>query len=124
MAASYKILLVDDEDMVRSVIRSMLEAFGYVVVEAATDSWDWTDSPQRNRPGLYDLQMPQLDGLGFISCLKEISRKPIIVISGTGMFKVPWKPFVWRVDYVTKPVEALECLDIAAQRVLERAPDF
>jgi len=124
MAASYKILLVDDEDMVRSVIRTMLETFGYVVVEAANGQ-QGLERFAAEKPDLVftDLQMPQLDGLGFISCLKEISPEtPIIVISGTGNVQSAVDAIrlgAW--DYVTKPVEALECLDIAAQRVLERA---
>src|ERR1039457_3408762 len=86
MATTYKILLVDDEEMVRTVIRSMLEAFDFSVVEAV-NGLDGMEAFFREKPDLVftDLQMPVMDGMAFISRLKEESpATPIIVISGNG----------------------------------------
>jgi phosphoserine phosphatase RsbU/P len=124
MAQKYKVLLVDDEDLVRSIIRAILEEFGFDVVEACNGKVG-LEVFLREKPDLVftDLQMPELDGLGFISSLKEISPDtPVVVISGTGNIQSAIEAIrigAW--DYITKPVEALESLEIVALRVLERA---
>ena len=124
MAPKYKALLVDDEDLVRSIIRAILEEFGFDVVEACNGKVG-LEVFSREKPDLVftDLQMPEMDGLGFIASLKEISPEtPVVVISGTGNIQSAIEAIrlgAW--DYITKPVEALECLEIVALRVLERA---
>jgi len=124
MTTKYKALLVDDEDVVRTIIRAILEEYGFVVVEACNGN-EGLEVFEREKPDLVftDLQMPGLDGLGFISRLKKISPDtPVVVISGTGNIQSAIEAIrlgAW--DYITKPVEALECLEIVAMRVLERS---
>lgn len=124
MAQKYKALLVDDEDLVRSIIRAILEEFGFDVVEACNGRVG-LEIFSREKPDLVftDLQMPEMDGLGFISALKAMSPDtPVVVISGTGNIQSAIEAIrlgAW--DYITKPVEALECIEIVALRVLERA---
>jgi DNA-binding NtrC family response regulator len=124
MSQPPKILLVDDEEMVRDVIRSMLEECGFNVVEAG-NGLQGLEMFSCEHPDLVfaDLQMPEMDGFTFISRLKEKSPEtPLIVVSGTGNIQSAIEAIrlgAW--DYVIKPVEALECLEIVAQRVLERA---
>jgi len=124
MAETHRILLVDDEELVRKVMRAMLESFDFEVVEAANGQ-EGLDTFLKEAPDLVftDLQMPVMDGLGLIAQLKEQSPDtPIIVVSGTGNVQSAIDAIrlgAW--DYVTKPVEALECLDIAVRRVMERA---
>lgn len=124
MTKSYKVLLVDDEELVRSVIRAILEEFGFNVVEAG-NGLEGLEMFSSEKPDLVftDLQMPEMDGLSLISSIKNIDPDlPIVVISGTGNIQSAIEAIrlgAW--DYVTKPVEALECLDIVARRVLERS---
>jgi len=124
MSRAHKILLVDDEEYVRQVIRTMLESFDFEVVEAV-NGLDGLEVFKRERPDLVftDLMMPVMDGMAFIARLRsESPDTPIIVISGAGNIQSAVDAIrigAW--DYVTKPVEALDCLDIAVQRVLERA---
>jgi phosphoserine phosphatase RsbU/P len=124
MTGNHKVLLVDDEDSVRSVIRAILEEFNFTVVEAG-NGIEGLEKFSQEQPDLVftDLQMPEMDGLTLISRIKDLNPDvPIVVISGTGSIQSAIDAIrlgAW--DYVTKPVEAMECLEIVAQRVLERA---
>jgi len=122
-AASHKIMIVDDEEMVRMVMRSMLEGFGFSVVEAVNGR-DGLDVFTREAPDIVftDLQMPEMNGFEFITRLVEKSPEtPVIVISGTGNIHSAIEAIrlgAW--DYVTKPIESYEGLHIITRRVIER----
>ncbi len=76
-----RILVIDDEPMVRDVVASYLERDGYGVDSAATG-----DDVRRllaNGPDLVvlDLMLPTLDGLGFLRDLRRTSEVPVIVLT-------------------------------------------
>jgi CheY-like chemotaxis protein len=67
-----KILVVEDNDLNRSLLRDILEYHGYEVVEAA----DGADGLARARSFcpdliLLDIQMPAMNGFAVIGALKE-----------------------------------------------------
>jgi len=76
-----RILVIDDEPMVRDVVASYLERDGYGVDSAATG-----DDGRRllaNGPDLVvlDLMLPTLDGLSFLRDLRRTSEVPVIVLT-------------------------------------------
>ena len=121
-ARKEKILLVDDEDLVRQSIGPMLEYIGYEVVEAA-NGFEGLEAFKRESPALVltDLQMPRMDGFAFIAALREVDPiTPIIVISGTGTLKSAIEAIhlgAW--DYVEKPV-LFDCLAPIIKKTVER----
>ena len=60
-----RVVIADDQEMVRSGIRMILEASGIDVVGEAADGRDALELAQRLRPDvcLLDIRMPKLDGL-------------------------------------------------------------
>ncbi len=124
MSEPAKILIVDDEDLIRLNLRALLEDLGYRVVEAAQGR-EGLGAFDRERPDLVlaDLTMPVMDGLSMIAGLRGKSPEtPVIVISGTGAVRdaVDALRFgAW--DYVIKPVADAEGLDITIKRTLEKA---
>jgi CheY-like chemotaxis protein len=66
------VLIVDDEDAIRDFLRSALEAEGYTVL-AAGDGLDALALCERYQVHvvLLDLNMPRLDGLGFLSRMRQ-----------------------------------------------------
>ncbi|HAH07126.1 MAG TPA: hypothetical protein DCM05_11505 [Elusimicrobia bacterium] len=81
---SKKILIVDDEPVVRATIRRLFEAEGYQVLEAA-DGTEVLELIAEERADLVilDIHMPRLDGIALIDDLhEEFPSLPIIVISG------------------------------------------
>ena len=80
------ILLVDDDESYRAILRHHLQALGYEVLEAA-DGTEGCDIASRQPLQLVilDIVMPQSEGLETISRLRrEGVRTKILAISGAG----------------------------------------
>ncbi len=84
-----RILLVDDDQRVRMVLRALLEYQGYICEEAenGAEALEWFDTQQADLI-ISDCHMPGISGLSFIKQLKsrfhetKTSLLPIIVLSG------------------------------------------
>ncbi|HTP05168.1 MAG TPA: sigma-54 dependent transcriptional regulator, partial [Nitrospirota bacterium] len=124
MSQSAKILIVDDEELVRLNLRALLEDLGYCVVEAA-DGREGLDTFDREGPELIlaDLRMPVMDGLSMIAALREKNTEtPIIVVSGTGTMQHAVDSLrlgAW--DYVIKPIQNARGFEVVIERALEKA---
>ena len=82
-----RILIIDDESQIRSMLRLMLERVGYEVMEAA-DGMEGIRQYRDNPADLIitDLIMPNKDGIGMIIDLKkEFPQVKIIAMSGGGV---------------------------------------
>jgi CheY-like chemotaxis protein len=82
-----KILLIDDEEVVRSVVGEILKRAGYWV-QTAADGKSGLDFFRRHEFDLLitDLLMPETDGLETIMVLRrERQALKIMVISGCGL---------------------------------------
>ena len=84
-----RILIIDDEQQIRSMLRLMLERDGYEVLEAP-DGIAGIEA-YRQKPAdliITDLIMPNKDGIGMIIELqKEFPDVKIIAMSGGGLNK-------------------------------------
>ena len=83
-----KVLLVDDEDSLRKVIKDLLERDGYDVSEAR-DGVQALDQVDRVGPDIIvlDLNLPGLDGYGVLSHLRSrpaTAGIPVIVLTAKG----------------------------------------
>jgi CheY-like chemotaxis protein len=83
-----KVLLVDDEDSLRRVMKDLLEREGYAVSEAR-DGVQALDQVDRVGPDIIvlDLNLPGLDGYGVLSHLRSrpaTSAIPVIVLTAKG----------------------------------------
>src|SRR5882762_7585168 len=83
-----KVLLVDDEDSLRKVMRDLLERDGYDVTEAR-DGVQALDQVDRVGPDIIvlDLNLPGLDGYGVLSHLRSrpaTANIPVIVLTAKG----------------------------------------
>ena len=86
--ASFRVLVVDDDQRVRTVVCWQLEADGYAVTEAA-DGAAALAQIERDRPDLVvlDLSLPGVGGLDVLRRVREAERDtaaplPVIVLSG------------------------------------------
>jgi formate hydrogenlyase transcriptional activator len=119
-----KIVVVDDDEAIRRNFKDMLDDMGYLTV-AAADGREALEVFAREQPALVltDLRMPEHDGIGLISALKELSPDtPVVVVSGAGTTQDAIDAIrqgAW--DYVTKPVQEPAVLDLTIKRALERA---
>jgi len=86
MSERGKILLVDDEPLIRLTVGAYLTDSGFDVLEAADGAAGLElFFAHRPRVVLTDLRMPRMDGLALLGALREKSpATPVIVITGTG----------------------------------------
>ena len=84
MTAGGRVLVVDDDESIRDLLRLTLSEEGYEVTEAA-DGIAALESVDRSPPGLIllDLRMPRLDGWGFYRAYRRRPgpHAPIMVIT-------------------------------------------
>jgi PAS domain S-box-containing protein len=79
-----RILVVDDEELVRTHLRRLLERRGFLVLDVA-DGKAAIAAVARSRPDLVllDLSMPELDGVDVVRRLRaEGSHVPVVLCSG------------------------------------------
>ena len=82
------ILVVDDFDDTRLLLRTWLERKGFEVIEAE-NGHEAVSQAETKRPNLIimDLEMPELDGLAAtrkIRAVKELQKVPVLAVSAYG----------------------------------------
>ncbi len=117
----YKILTVDDEEMIRKLIKKYAEFEGHEVTEAK-DGMEAVELCRKNDFDiiLMDIMMPELDGFSACREIRKIKDTPIIMLSARSEEYDKINGFELGVDdYVVKPFSPKELmLRIAA--VLKR----
>ena len=82
------ILLVEDEDQIRYIARTLLEMFGFTVMEAVNGKVAldlYQEHASEIALVLTDMGMPIMDGYALFHALKQLNHKlPIIISSGFG----------------------------------------
>ncbi|HLK47523.1 MAG TPA: response regulator transcription factor [Bryobacteraceae bacterium] len=80
--AKARILVVDDEEAIRRLLRASLSARGYAVFEAATGE-QALEQARSVHPQviLLDLGLPDINGLEITRCVREWTQIPIIILS-------------------------------------------
>ena len=101
-----KILVVDDEERMRKLVRDFLSKSGYIVVEASDGEQAYNIFTSTNDIALIimDVMMPKMDGYETSEEIRKISDVPIIMLTAKSEEKDELKGFEIGVDdYITKP---------------------
>lgn len=117
-----KILVVDDEKMIRNVIKEYAEFDGFEVTEAE-DGMEAVEICRKNDFDLIvmDIMMPRLDGYSAIKEIRKTKQIPVIMLSARG--EEYDKLFGFEIgidDYVVKPFSPKELL-ARIKAVIKRA---
>jgi len=121
-----RVLVVDDEPIVRTLIRMTLEKAGYDVVEAengekAIEAINAGENPLVLDTVICDIRMPKINGVEAINYFqREYPHVPIIVLTAypdTDMAVSFMRRGV--ADYLVKPIEA-EKLKASVAKAMER----
>lgn len=119
-----RILIVDDEEKIRSLVRKYAEFEGYTVDEAA-NGLDALTIFDKNAYDIVimDIMMPMLDGLSASREIRKKSNVPIIMLSARGEEYDRIGGFqLGADDYVVKPFSPKELM-LRIEAVLRRTSD-
>ena len=116
---SKSILVVDDDQSLRELLRLHLSSAGYEV-STASDGIEAGYAVLKSPPDLIitDVNMPHMDGYAFVEALKSDSSLPKIpVIFLTSMDDFERGRQLGAVGYITKPVRADRLLAVVAEHL-------
>ena len=122
MTAAARLLVVDDEPNMRTVLTGLLSREGYVV-EAAANGRAALEALERSGGNVHavltDLRMPEMDGM---TLLEEIVRRypgrPVVMLTAHGTVDTAVEAMkAGAVDFVTKPFNADELRAVMAKAV-------
>ncbi len=121
-----RILVVDDDPAIRSLIQSKLENAGFEVL-TAEDGQDALDVIRRHglpHLAVVDINMPVMNGLAFCEAVQSFSDLPVILLTAVDEEETIVRSIeLFAEDYITKPFSPRELL-ARVQRVLRRIGDF
>ena len=125
-----RILIIDDEEEIREILKMHLESAGYMVIEAQ----DGEDGINKMRGGanllqvgliITDIRMPKVNGVETIDYLRtNAPSKPILVLTGypdTDLAISLLKKGVK--EYLVKPIDKKVLLE-KVKKVLSSAQEF
>lgn len=112
---SRRILVVEDQEDNRRILRDLLASAGYEIVEAVTGK-EGVSMAQMHRPDviIMDIQMPEMDGYEATRQIKANSALrdiPIIAVTSYALSGDDKKAYeAGCVDYITKPFSPRQLL--------------
>lgn len=108
----YKILLVEDDGSIRSIMTTMLESAGYQVIPADTCGLAKTlFASHLPDVTILDLGLPDMDGMRMLEFVRKDSLSPILVLSARNDDEDKVLALdAGANDYVTKPFSSAELL--------------
>ena len=118
-----KILIIDDETIIRQSFSDHLEDLGYDAI-TANNGRVALEILENETPDLIltDLRMPEMGGLDVIRhVLKKNPDMPIVIISGAGRISDAIEALrlgAW--DYILKPISEMSILEHLVKRVLDK----
>jgi two-component system cell cycle response regulator DivK len=105
---SKRILVIEDQEDNRQIVRDLMTASGYELIEATTGE-EGLEAASRERPDLIlmDIQLPGIDGYEVTRRIKadpNLRQIPIIAVTSYALSGDDKKAFAAGCDgYVTKP---------------------
>jgi two-component system response regulator AtoC len=118
-----KVLVVDDDPMLREMLDTMLAGNGYTVETAANG----VEALAKAEAGLFDhiisdIGMPEMDGLALLQHLqdKKIRASVIMLSAFSDMEHVKHAMQLGASDYLTKPLQSVDDLLLTLKRVTEK----
>ena len=109
-----KVLVVDDDDMVRGLVRDVLEVEGYDVA-VAEDGFAALRRIEADRPDVLvlDVMMPGMDGHAVLQRIRATGgvHLPVVMLTAAADDGQAWQAWSGGVDYfLAKPFDADELL--------------
>ncbi len=125
--SSFRVLIADDDPIIRLDLKQMLENLGYEVVGEAGDGKQAVEAAREHKPDIciLDVKMPVMDGIEAVSIITEEGIAPTILLTAysdrelvdrakdAGVFAYLVKPF--------KPSDLPPAIEVARSRFEQNA---
>ena len=125
MAQQLRLVIADDESLIRMNLKETLVGLGYLVVGEAGDGVSVVNLAREPRPDLVimDIKMPKLDGIQAAKVLTEDKIAPVLLLTAySDRELVDRAREAGVVNYIVKPfrdAELLPAIEIAMARYAE-----
>src|SRR5919109_1010773 len=121
--SSFPVLIVEDKDSLRAMLRHALESQGHAVLEARDETEAVTQLRQA-RPAvvLTDLKLPSGDGFGVLRAAKELDPElPVVVMTAYGSIQDAVTAMKeGATDFLAKPVDPDHLLLMVERAIAQR----
>jgi two-component system nitrogen regulation response regulator NtrX len=118
-----RVLIIDDEEAIRSSLKMIFEYEGYECILAANGPAGLKIA-EREAPDLVllDIKMPQMDGMEVLKRLKaDEASPPVVILSGHGTVKTAVEATkLGAFDFIEKPPESDRILLVARNALSQR----
>ena len=122
-----KVLVIDDEDVIRQTIRKQLDGTGFEIIEAkdgeqGIELLNTLDNPLTVDVIICDIRMPKINGIEAIAYFrKEYPSTPIIVLTGYPDVTLATNLLKQGVtEYLTKPVDKQSLVEAVTKASQQR----
>ncbi len=117
-----KILIADDDSLVRDAVEKILEIFGYLVVPVVNGQEVLDIVDESFSVIILDINMPVMDGFATLEVLNN--RKidiPVLFFTGAGSMEYAAKAInLGAYDFLTKPISDLDIFAAKVKRAVEK----
>lgn len=120
-ATDKKVLIIDDEPLIREIVQSCLEDLAHWKVTTAKSGLEGLAKVTQEKPDgiILDVKMPGMDGLSVLQQLKknkETQSIPVFLLTGELEFTEPQKIFALGLaGALGKPFKAYELVEAIAK---------
>ena len=119
---STKILIADDDSMVRMTVSNILKLFGHLV-DTAADGYGVLDLVDDSYDVIIlDINMPGMDGFATMDALNTLRYDiPVLFLTGAGSMDYAVRAIKLGVyDFLSKPIEDLDLFNVKILRAVEK----
>ncbi len=125
MMEKLRIVIADNESIIRMDLREILEEAGHSVVAEATDGAKAVEMARRHQPDLVimDIKMPEMDGIAAATIISQEKIAPVLLLTAFSQKEIVDKAKESGVlAYLVKPVKEVNlfpAIEIAISRFRE-----
>jgi putative two-component system response regulator len=122
LKANPRILIADDDDLVRDAVVRILEMFGYQVVPVKNGKKALQVLDDHFALVILDINMPEMDGFETMSAINELELEiPVLFLTGAGSMEYALRAInLGAYDFIAKPIEDLDLFEITIRRAIEK----